>query len=255
MPPPKLFPSPPRSVARQRPGGFSTLELLISVAVLALLMALAFPAFRFIREQTNGARCTSNLRIIATALHLYLADHNGDYPPNRQNFAYPHPKKGNPWVQDGLLPYLHANQSGTKTREDAGPWFCPSDTTRPMNLSAHSYGQNYYLGADDRPTKNPAAHRSWWSKPVASPLSGQLIYLIDHDYLVEPKRTASQFRSSSWPLFGGVRDRPPTAPDGSRLVDFRHSGTANALFVDGSLRALKFEDLVNTKLKHLMAPD
>ncbi|HWL51516.1 MAG TPA: H-X9-DG-CTERM domain-containing protein [Chthoniobacteraceae bacterium] len=255
MSPPNPFPPLPRPVAHQRRGGFSSVELLISIVVMALLATLALPAFRFVREQTNGTRCTGNLRIISTALHLYLAENNGEYPPNRRNFAHPLPNKGNPWVQDGLLPYLHANQSGTKTREAAGPWYCPSDTLRPMNVSAHSYGQNYYLGGDDRPTKDPAAHRPWWSKPAASPLSGQLIYLIDHDYLVEPKSTAGQFRSASWPLFGGIRVQPPTQPDGSYLVDFRHSGTANALFVDGSVRALKFEDLVNTKLKHLMVPD
>jgi len=82
-----------------------------------------------------------------------------------------------------------------------------------------------------------------------------IIYLIDHDRLVEPKSTAGFFRSDSWPLFGGMRDQPPTEAGGSNLVDFRYSNRANALFVDGSVRFFRFEDLVNTKLKYLMPPD
>lgn len=52
---------------------FTLIELLVVVAILAVLMALLFPAFRAVRCQAHGIVCMSNLRSIATDFN-YIAD-------------------------------------------------------------------------------------------------------------------------------------------------------------------------------------
>lgn len=60
--------------------GFTLIELMIVVVILGILSAIAIPKFRDVSESAKQASCRSNLRNIAGALQLYLAEHNA-YPP------------------------------------------------------------------------------------------------------------------------------------------------------------------------------
>lgn len=58
--------------------GFSLVELLVSIAIIALLIALAVPALRRARLAGQQAACTSNLRQMGVALNAYAVE-NEDY--------------------------------------------------------------------------------------------------------------------------------------------------------------------------------
>lgn len=60
--------------------GFSLIELLVVIGIIAILSALIFPALRGAREQAKLASCTSNLRQIHLALELYAGDNDERYP-------------------------------------------------------------------------------------------------------------------------------------------------------------------------------
>jgi len=59
--------------------GFTLLELMIVVAIIAILAGILIPNFTHARAQAQTAACESNLRQIATAMELYYAD-NQEYP-------------------------------------------------------------------------------------------------------------------------------------------------------------------------------
>ncbi len=59
--------------------GFTLIELMIVVAIIAILAGILIPNFVNARSQAQTAACESNLRSIATALELYYAD-NQVYP-------------------------------------------------------------------------------------------------------------------------------------------------------------------------------
>ncbi len=59
--------------------GFTLIEMMIVVAIIAILVGLLVPNFMRARAQAQTAACESNLKEIATALELYQTDHDA-YP-------------------------------------------------------------------------------------------------------------------------------------------------------------------------------
>ena len=63
-------------------GAFTLVELLIVVAIVAILAAIAVPNFLEAQVRAKTARAKSDLRTVATALESYSVDNNGHYPPD-----------------------------------------------------------------------------------------------------------------------------------------------------------------------------
>lgn len=57
--------------------GFTLIELLVVVAIIAIIMALAFPAFARAIERAKATKDMSNLRQIGMATQLYMNDNSG----------------------------------------------------------------------------------------------------------------------------------------------------------------------------------
>lgn len=55
--------------------GFTLVEILISLGVIALLASIAIPSLRIARARADSTKCVSHLRSLGVALNLYLADH------------------------------------------------------------------------------------------------------------------------------------------------------------------------------------
>ena len=77
--------------ARSRvPGaGFTIVELLVVISIIALLIALLLPAIEQARNAARTIKCQSNLRSIGQAFYGYATDHDGVLPTDEQN--------GKPW--------------------------------------------------------------------------------------------------------------------------------------------------------------
>ncbi len=59
---------------RRRTGGFTLVELLVVIAVIALLAAILFPVFASAREKARQASCASNMKQMGLAVTMYLQD-------------------------------------------------------------------------------------------------------------------------------------------------------------------------------------
>lgn len=59
--------------------GFTLIEMMIVVAIIAILVGILVPNFMRARAQAQTAACEANLKEIATALELYETD-NDHYP-------------------------------------------------------------------------------------------------------------------------------------------------------------------------------
>jgi prepilin-type N-terminal cleavage/methylation domain-containing protein len=64
----------------RRSKGFTIIELLIVIAVIAILIGLTLPRFRGMQEEGNIAKAKGELRTLQTAAESYYIHNNNTYP-------------------------------------------------------------------------------------------------------------------------------------------------------------------------------
>ena len=60
------------------PRGFTLLELLITISIIAALVAIGVPATQRLVHKGRATHCLSNLRNLGAALQLYLRQHHAE---------------------------------------------------------------------------------------------------------------------------------------------------------------------------------
>ncbi len=122
--------------------GFTLIELLVVIAIIGILAAMVFPVFARARESARKAVCLSNVKNIALAIQMYLADNNDVLPPNEHRqevydyFLLAPGNSEDAGVEDGEClelgeiadanPYLRWHVILDEYTKNRDVWQCPS---------------------------------------------------------------------------------------------------------------------------------
>ena len=121
---------------KQHPIGknFTLIELLIVVAIIAILAGMLLPALNSAREKARAIFCTGSLKQFGLAFHNYTDSCNGYYPwspestvgSGLQVWYWRHQM-----MRLGVLPYKTLNVSGIVTHREVN--LCPSRSIDPTS--------------------------------------------------------------------------------------------------------------------------
>ena len=109
--------------------GFTLIEVLVVVAIIAVLASIIFPVFSSARAKARSTRCVANLKQIGLAVDMYATDYDELYPLGKDpaDEAYPEMWSEYPYWQVWIpyMPRLHdALDPYVRNKE---LWHCPSD--------------------------------------------------------------------------------------------------------------------------------
>jgi prepilin-type N-terminal cleavage/methylation domain-containing protein/prepilin-type processing-associated H-X9-DG protein len=179
--------------------GFTLVEVLVVLAIMAVLGALLFATFSRVREKGRNATCQSNLHQMALALQQYVQDHNGRYAPP------------DPFWTAAIYPYVN----------NEAVFYCPSHADRGHQRGplGSQHGYNYIY--NQRQLVYLAQPLTLIGKSEANlPQSSTLWTISDDDTPKDPFSVTSSCGTKLvyWPTL--------------------HSGGGNYAFLDGHIKWL-----------------
>ncbi len=213
--------------------GFTLLELLISIALIAVVLTLVMTSLSSLRGKGQATVCTSNLKQIAAAAITYSSDHNGSLPPYNRKGKYwylflMHSELVGRTEGRGPLP----NENPQHRKEVKTVYQCPANDGRIAQYSTPNYAYNRALG-DSLITS------------VEQP--GRIIMFADAGFRQEgPEHYYSNANPATYPekVCCYITDYVGASFPWERSLNFDlHNQRANIAFVDGHVEALSREEV------------
>jgi prepilin-type N-terminal cleavage/methylation domain-containing protein/prepilin-type processing-associated H-X9-DG protein len=246
--------------------GFTLIEVLVVVAIIALLIAILMPSLASAREQTRRVVCSSNLHQLGLAMEMYVGRHGCFVPVVTDKGEYGR------WLR--LIDDIRSRQNEAKQSPITRLGVCPSvpERAEALKIPNHrmdrdiAYGYNYIYLGDSRwlykpgtkgrfpvrqnRIKAPARMVSiadsegtggWCPTPNPySPNAGDPNAIGHHGFMIDPPALPED--AENGPAFAPAKCTLSTKPGFSRVSN-RHAGGSSVLFVDGHVQWVRREAL------------
>ena len=208
---------------KESAGGFTLVELLVVIVIVATLATLGMFGYRSALIASRQSACMGNMKNIGIALHLYASDHDGKFPETTHSTDL-----DGAWVY-ALETYL-GDFENTRV--------CPEDPKKKERLKAKgtSYILNSYIFVPEidpfgEPT-GPALNRV---SAIPEPSRTIIAFICSDTTGTGPGNDHTHSNQwSSWASLAG--DISPGRFSGSKTENTK--GRSNYLYVDGLVESI-----------------
>ncbi len=107
-----------------RESEFTLIELLIVIAIIAILTGLLLPALNSARIKARSTQCAANLRQMGGTVIQYTMDYDG-YIPRRPLVSNPAQEAAWFWIMTGAYPDLYRAKVDFSKKNGRKFWHCP----------------------------------------------------------------------------------------------------------------------------------
>ena len=230
--------------------GFTLVDLLVVIGIIALLISILMPALSGARAQANTLKCASNLKTIGQVAHMYSQDYKGKVPRNYEHGGQY--QQGHILWAEAFGRYLNKNfrddtfgdiSAARDTKlapefEKIQVYQCPVNPREDMVLDYVSNGWPLTAAA--------AATGSEPALPITKvKRATEIAYLVDAASTNTTEMPFNKFnyydvlRPSSLPMSTSTQINPMSRV----LTDTRHRGAANILYLDGHVSSKPFRSI------------
>lgn len=227
--------------------GFTQIELLVVIGILAMLAAILFPVLAQSKAAAKRTECVSNVRQLSAAMLMYVEDQDGHFPVR---IGGTDNENVDQWI-DMIFPYVRAGRNGKTSPLSKCSEFVPApglaDGYGRKKITGWGYGMNGHL------------HNA--APPIAITSVGEptLIALIGDstlgDFYARPRRRArtafanSQILSPYELTCNAVGTR-----HGKGSADRPGNGGSTMSYLDGHVRFLTANAIMTELGIHPQAP-
>jgi prepilin-type N-terminal cleavage/methylation domain-containing protein len=193
---------------------FTLVELLVVIAVIAILAALLLPALIGAKERAKRAACKNCIRQFSVAIHLYGNDHEDHVPSGASNKPDDdHLPVISTATSNAIVEYCAGSQRIVSC-PSYGDWFITQQPLRPFEEREYGYviGYNYHGGHTNTPWPKLAGQTGEWISPMRLSDNPSLVLISDlNDWSPDYGQTFAP-HGKNGPIINGEPNNPP--PDG-----------------------------------------
>jgi prepilin-type N-terminal cleavage/methylation domain-containing protein/prepilin-type processing-associated H-X9-DG protein len=229
---------------KKKISGFTLVELLVVISIIALLVSILMPALGKARAQARQVLCASNLKQIGLGIEIFVADSEGfKYPQQRLPVGtWNVGEQENHWWL-AIRRYVDSefiSPNPNASSETVG--HCPNHTESPPGVDYYSYVGNSNIMTNAgagvfNPPEKPIAASS-----VMFPSEKVIVFEI-HTPSTIPW-TANAWMSGGWLKPSGWNGSGPIYPFGIQT----HGHVSNFLFCDGHVESVHGDTLADVKV-------
>lgn len=130
--------------------GFTLIELMIVIAIIAILAAILVPNFLRARAQGQFTQCQSNCKNIGTALEMYSTDNAGHYPAAMTTIT-PTYLKIIPTCASAATDTYSATSYTSSSNPDVYTFYCNGSNHQSLGIAGNYPQYNATSGLTARP--------------------------------------------------------------------------------------------------------